>query len=82
MTYIPPRTFGDLLRGYPSGRGGNQCAFCKKCAYELGDFVYSYSTRHYVCASCIAPRKDVVLPRVLKREALTRRLDALDQDRE
>lgn len=57
-----PRTFGDLLtmRRALDAR----CSFCKEYRRDC----YVYSTRHRVCSTCIAPRADVVLPRVLRRE--------------
>lgn len=67
---IPYRTFGDLLRKYACG---GRCAFCKDYRADAR----KYSVRHSICTTCIEPRKDVVLPRVRKREAFRARMDAL-----
>lgn len=75
-TYVPPRTFGDLLRSHKCGEGHNQCAFCKNYGFTLAG-LYKYSTRHYVCGGCIQNRKDVVLPKVAKSEAFRAKMLAL-----
>lgn len=74
--YVPPRTFGDLLKHHPNGEARNQCAFCKKDGYDLGD-LYKYSTRHYICAPCIEPRKDVVLPEIARHEKFQAKMQQL-----
>ena len=57
------RTFGDLLqKSYL--HGSFRCTFCKNFGAR------KYSIRHYICDACIAPRADIVLPRVQRREAM------------
>lgn len=70
-----PRTFGDLLAMRVLHKSC-RCTFCK--GYQGAR---KYSTRHYICDSCITTRKDVLLPSVKRHEAFQRRLDALGQKR-
>jgi hypothetical protein len=56
-----PRTFGDLRSRSPMG---GLCRFCKTAKHDAR----KYNVRHYICDACIEPRKDVVLPAVIKRE--------------
>ena len=64
------RTFGDLLQN-PHLHTDARCTFCKNIGAR------KYSTRHYICDACIAPRAGVVLPRIQKREAMRARIAAL-----
>jgi hypothetical protein len=56
------RTFGDLITARYL-HADVACRFCK----TLG--ARKYSVRHYICDACASLRADVVLPKVLKREA-------------
>lgn len=72
----PVRTFGDLKDRVDAGQRcyyfRGLCAFCK----QYRDKVFRYSTRHSICEGCAETRRDVVLPKVKRRERLDRRLAA------
>lgn len=75
--FTPPRTFGELL-DQPQLEGVGRCTFCKADGLP----VFKYSTRHFACRCCIEPRRDQVLPKVLKREkfdALMRQVRAVGE---
>lgn len=74
--YAPPRTFGDLLKRSCAVYGS--CRFCKATDRD----VRKYSARHYICPACIEPRKDVVLPHIVKREKFEAKLEQIRQDNE
>lgn len=61
------RTFGELAqqRQHPMQAS---CSFCKK----LKDDCIKYSTRHYVCGSCLEPRRDALLPAIARAQAQAR----------
>lgn len=67
-----PRTFGDLIT-MRTLNTSCRCSFCKRDGVEAR----KYSTRHYVCDACIAPRAATVLPAIARREAFNRRMEAL-----
>lgn len=66
--FTPPQTFGELRARRNPTTG--VCRFCREYSFEA----YKYSLRHYVCATCIEPRKDVLLPHVVKHQKF---LDAM-----
>lgn len=65
-----PRTFGELMRDRPwLFFTDGQCRLCHRFAAQCPRRgVWKYSTRHYLCDECIAPRKDELLPNVARRE--------------
>ena len=73
-TVKTPRTFGDIARMRHGWDFGAKCSFCKQYASPRLR-VWKYSTRHYVCAECVAKRADVVLPGVKRREAFKAAMD-------
>ena len=52
-TVKTPRTFGDIARMRHGWDFGAKCSFCKQYASPRLR-VWKYSTRHYVCAECVA----------------------------
>lgn len=82
--YVEARTFGDLRDG-PNPKTLHfscTCSFCKADRFNTVDYkgARKYSTRHYICDSCIEKRRDVVLPSVLKWERFKERLAATRAD--
>jgi len=80
VPYVPPRTFGDLLK-VACLHGTAKCSFCKQgspyCQTPGFPGARKYSTRHYVCDACIGERHDVVLPAVKRHEKFQRDMAAL-----
>ena len=77
------RTFREFIKVYPATFHTYSdvpcaCRFCRKSLNEAGG-LWKYSTRHYVCNECLAPKLDDVLPSVKRRERFNKKMDNLQR---
>jgi len=63
-----PRTFGELAQT----RNHLMQARCSFCDQVKGDCL-KYSTRHYICGQCLAPRRAELLPSIARAQAKARK---------